>query len=337
MFFVGRMVWANTCEFLTFQVSQDQAKIYTILKFVNDKTELNIIDSVSGRLIKKINLPLIAQFSWHKPNLAISLDQEKAYITDINKILYVVDIARNKVYAIKGKPIQDIGKEASSAMSLSLDGKRLYVADGVAQLHSPAVIHVVDTMTDNIVATVDGNKGWWRGVSTLDNDSSHLYISNQKSNFHNEIYVLNTKTQQLNQTKFEINNNIVALAISPKNGNLYATGESHIYVFDVKSEKLIDTIYPDKAYTLKSIAFSPQGNKFYTMNVDTGTEDGVIVFDVLSKKSRLIKFKVQYQISDDSELKSSADGSKIYAFDGHTIHVIDTATDEIIRDLDVEK
>lgn len=321
-------------DFSTFIVSQDNQQIFSIHPAANNTTrELHVTNIATGKLIKKITLPLLTDFSWYKPQMAVTPDGKKLYVVDINKKLYFVDVVKGTVDEVKNKPSQDTGEEVSSAMSLSPDGKRLYIADGTPQLHSPAVMHILDTTTNNISKTIEDNRGWRNGLSVLDADASHLYISRWNDYYNSEISVLNTQTQLLDRSTMKIDLRIDSMAMNPQNKLLYAVGDDYVYVIDPVNKRIIDRINTGLNNKLKSIVFAAHGNTFYALNTSgTTSSDGVLVFDAASKTSKLIPISPLY---DDAEMKISMDGSKIYVNHADTIHVIDTTTERVVRDLKI--
>lgn len=320
-------------NFFTFAVTQDNQQIISIQSTNDDVTkELHVTDLATGELVKKIKLPLFTNFSWFKPNLVITPDGKKVYVVDIDKKLYLIDIPSGTVEKIKNKPKQDIGKETSSAMALSADGKFLYIADGVSQLHTPPVIHILNTTTNKIIATVEGEKGWWGGFSALDTALSLLYISRQVDYYNGEISIFDTRTQRLDKAIININDYIASVAINPLNGQLYVTGNNTVYVIDPNSRQIIDEIH-DYGSKYISFAFALQSKKFFVLNEDGCLDEGVVVFNTVTKEKKLIPL---HPLHSDSEMKASFDGSKIYVNHEHTIYIIDANNDVIIRVIEIK-
>lgn len=319
-------------EIIRFAVSQDESHIFTILKPANEsRRELHVLDTATSEITSKIPLPLVTYYSRSKPSLMVSQDGNKLYITDIDKKLYLVDIKNNSIERIKNKPKQDVGIEASSAMTLSQDGKSLYIADGVSQLHSPATLHILDTRTNTITATVAGNNGWKNGTIALDPNSAHLYISNQAEYYRYEISTFDTQAQRFDSSIIKLGYHVESMALNPLNGQLYLTVEDRILVVDPVSMRIIQEILPTDhdLHVFTSIAFALHGNKFYVAdNTGVFATRGIMAFDLDTKTSRLILHIKWYS---DGEIKVSTDGSRVYANEDNTIHVIDANSDLVIK------
>lgn len=321
----------NMFDLITFITSPDDSKIYSIhSKAKQDDADgtLMISDMATGAILKKIPVPLISDFytSWHKPKLAISPDGKRLYVVDTNKITYLVDLKTNEVSPVKNKPQQDIGQEVASSIIAMPDGKHLYIADGVSQLHSPAVIHTIDIFKNSVVATVPAKStGWIDGLMALNSDASLLYISKSRGIYEGEISILDTRTNRLDDDAIKTEREIEAMAINPANGKLYVTQNNHIKVIDPLTRKVIDDIKIGD--DLVAMTFALDGSKLFLLDRNGG--NGIIqILDTATKKVR----SISHLVSSDSEIRTSADGERVYVSEviRNTFTIIDAYDENII-------
>lgn len=321
-------------DFITFAVSPDDSHIFSIHKTAHESMrELHVTDIKTGEIISKVSIPLVTTFSPFKPTLAVSPDGKKLYITDIDKKLYLYDLKNKFVERIKGKPRQDSGIELSSFMTFSADGKYLYIADGARQLHSPAVLHILDTDTNKIIETIDGGSGWSHGAGGFDQDSSHLYISSQSEYYRFHISVFDAQTRHLELSKITLESHIESMTVNPLDTQLYLTMSSEVLVADPVSGKKINTIYPadHDLHFFNSLVFALNGNKFYLMDSNPRRDKGAIwAFDTYGNTSHGLLENVRPE-----EIKVSANGEKIYVSSSidNMIYVIDANSDTVISNL----
>lgn len=328
--------------FITYAVSQDDTTIFTIHPTVDKKgVELHVTDTTTGDNINTITLPLIPGFSQAEPRLIASLDGKKIYITDIDKKLYLVDLDNKSVERIKGKPKQNIGRDSTSVMTLSPDGKFVYIADSVGQFRSHAFLHILDTETNKIIEKVKdstGCCGWKNGSGELDPNSSNLYLSNETDYRRYDISVFDTQTRRFEPAKIKVNYRLKSMAVHPFNGRLYLTREDEIYVVDPVSGALIEEIIPaDRSranHSFHASVFASYGNKLYTVeNIHNTDDNGIWVYDTLNKTTHTI-MKGKLFSFDGAQLKSSADGSKLYVGTAlGEIYIIDTSNDLVLKRL----
>ncbi|MHB1948179.1 MAG: YncE family protein [Gammaproteobacteria bacterium] len=318
---------------ITFLVSPDDTQIYSIHSQTKEGDETRVLmisDMATGKVIKKIPIPLISSFSWFKPKLAITPDGTKLYIVDIDKIVYLVDIKKNNVVQVENKPKQDVGSEIGSSIIAAPDGRHLYVADGAAQLHSPAVIHTVDTFSNRVIAIAKStNGGWFDGVMALNKDTSLLYISRRVGRYDGDLSIFDTRTNNLEDGVIKVGQVIEAMAMNPRNGKLYVSQKDHIDVIDPKSRKVIDVIEVD--CDIVGMTFALNGTKLYLLDTNHVSKDMIRVVDTLTKKVHTLSLFT----TDKSEIQTSADGKRVYVGEvlRNTFTIIDAGTDSIVREL----
>lgn len=339
---INSVTMALSTQLITFLVAPNESHIYTLEENPDDDFEgskiLRITELSTGRSIKKISVPLAQHFSSFRPTLAITPDEMKLYIADIDKRVYFVDLLTGEVTRIKNKPRQDSGHEVSSTMIITPDGRYLYIADGDAQLHSVALVHIIDTMTNKVVNTVPGDFGWRHGSIAMDSNLAYLYISRQIDFRNSEISVLDMRAQILEKASIKFkHDDINSIAMHPTNGLLYAAIDNNVSVIDPLKRTVIDKISIYTSGHLGSITFALNGEKFYLVNDTGGRDEGVISYNIITKKRYDILTTVSFALPSKSEIHASIDGTKIYVSDGFSniVHIIDTNKDEIIQDLKI--
>jgi YVTN family beta-propeller protein len=301
-----------------FALTPDNKEIYAI-----DLAKFNVsIVEVSTGITRKI-----LSFPSGINGLAFSLDGKKAYISNWSDSIFIVDTSTQEVIGkVASKPeLPFVGPR----LAISPTGSYLYAADDNRDNGKP-VIHVIDTRLDKVIATIEkthlfSNMGWPMAAFAFTHDASLLYISD----IDNDIDVLRTTTNTLEESIFFCTGDVINIALSPAEDKLFVlAGVGNLCVFDTNTrQKMIEKRV--SATIGSTLILSADGKKLYiSARVNT-----VSVFDAAT--FTLIK---TIPVGDGpAAMHFSSDGTQLYVInaDSSTVSVIDTLTDNVIRTIPV--
>ena len=319
---------------VAFTVSPNDALVYSVHQD-DHESFIAVHDTATGTFIKKIPIALVPVVHF-KPTLAITPDGKKLYIVDVNKLAYVLNLQTYHLSKIKNKPKQDAGFEYSSPLSMMPDGRHLYVADGVGQLRSPPVIHVIDTATNRVDVAASRkehyDKGWYNGVAAFNNASSLLYLSRELEYYKFEISIFDTRAHHLMDEVISVDGRMSGMAIHPVSGKLYVLKGGRIEVIDPVTRSVVDTLGLHWTNHTLGMAFALNGNKLYV--IDDAGKGKLHIVDTLTRQVHEMEVPVYSNGSWTSDIKSSENGAKVYVstLDGKIL-VVDANTDTIIREI----
>lgn len=266
--------------------------------------------------------------------------------TELNKqgtVLYVSDGRYISVIEVsRGTKIKEIGlTEGIANMVMSPDGGRLYV--NTEENDNPGTVHVIDTNTDAVVATIkDVPFSWGMAISP---DGKRLYLSDY---FEDRLTVIDTENSQIigavrcsppdqytswgnwKGHAYWTCGQAADVEVSPDGKYVYVSvwGSRYSSVIDAKSltlEKQIDM----GGRSSSGVAVSQDGKYVYfscydsnsVLKVDTATNNVVTTASVSSKPRSIVL---------------TPDGGRLYVFpENGAVQVIDTNTMRVTDNLGI--
>jgi len=234
--------------------------------------------------------------------------------------------------------------QAGGAMTLSPDGKRLYVAEYMGNhvyVLDPETLEL-DGPPINVVTT-------YGGTLAVSPDSTRLYVGSTDVPVHYDEYgdpvygpssayvsVVDTATRNV-VAQIPIGISVGNVELSPDGKLLYANAPDRVYVIDTATNTRVAsfTVGGQPA----DVAFSPDGTRAYITNlssgelyvVDTATSTVVAKPIIDTTEYRYFpEWDFEHEAGFPTDLATSEDGSRVYIARGDDIVVLDAATNSVI-------
>ena len=164
----------------TYKTSKSDILVDSITGIANNGT-VSVVDLKEGKEIKNIEVGL------HPTAMVFSPDKEKLFVACSNSdVISIIDTKKDKVIDKISVSIDDslpFGN-APNALTISKDGKFLYVANGTENS-----VCVIDLSTNKITGLIP--TAWYPGAVIFDKDEKYLFVANTKG-----IGSRNSKTDQ---------------------------------------------------------------------------------------------------------------------------------------------
>lgn len=291
------------------------------LYFANFEVKsLSVIDSDTDEIVG----PPI-QLAGEGPNfVAITSDGKTAYVNDLfSGFLEKVDTTTNKVV---GAPIA-IGRRPE-ALTLSPDDSTLYAyinePEGV-----PGRVVVVDTATDEITDSISVGESPVEGVETLDGKT--LFIITFRSS---DIEAIDTATDTVTETiplpaqpGGSVEPSDLKLTPDGKTAIIPGFGADVVFEFNTETRELSAPI--KVGHRAEFVAITPDGRTAY---VTTGDDAKLWVIDVPT--GTVVGEPIPME-QLPGELVMSPDGKRVYVENRHSVQVVDTATNQVVKTIKV--
>jgi YVTN family beta-propeller protein len=169
-------------------VNPEGTKVYVANRANNS---ISIIDTSTDKVIKTVNV------GDSSSGIAVSPDGKKIYVAKVlSNTMSVIDTATDTV--IKSQVA--VGT-SPWGVAVSPDGRKVYVLNLGNSPNYNGTVSVIDTATNNIVATV--NVGTLSYEVTVSPDGTKLYVTNSGSN---TVSVIDTATNKVTATVNGLNN-----------------------------------------------------------------------------------------------------------------------------------
>ena len=277
-------VWMRYTQNITkVQFSNDDSKILTV-----GDGGIMIFDTQTGTQLKQLPGYLDAEYS--SDGYLIIAVREKA--DSINHIFPYIDVINTLDFVIMKtiKLPKLLGMEGYSKISVSRDMQKIAVTS-----KSAPSLYLVDYLTDSIkkidtFGIKTGNVMIGDFVFTKNGNDLIISISIDigHGNYIGELIYINTQTYQM-----DYNNNKVGGQISiSEDGTMLALGTSEpgkaVTIMNTQTHEIINSV-PGIASSIKSIAFSPDGQYLVVSSVD---DFKIIIYqisDLSIKKSIYLK------------------------------------------------
>jgi len=208
---------------------------------------LKIYNHSSGAILGSIRVGNFAYYS----ALAVSPDNEKVYVTNLNN---------DRVYIINAKTKQLIDSitvgSQPRAIVCSKDGTRLYVANYYGNS-----VSVINTVSNSLISNIATGTNPW-GLC-LNKDNTKLYVSNFSGK---NISVVNTTFNFLIQNVL-LANSPYSICISPDDQFLYVTLISN-QLLCLNSQNMLPEFNISLPYMPRDICVSPNGKKLFISSSD---------------------------------------------------------------------
>jgi YVTN family beta-propeller protein len=302
-------------------VANSQSHKMSVIKIPADETVFTIE-------IGTTSFGTATQIPTYPQNVAVTPDGSRAYVTDGNASVWVVDTQTRSVVAIvpAGTSPEDV--------VISPDGKSAYITTQVcAALTCSAVVEVVNTATNAVASTIPITNVAGTALSgiTITPDGTRVYVAEVAGN---NVFVIDTATNSIMTTIPTANSGSMDISSSPDGSRVYATGFTigspfdsfFVDVIDTQSNLVSGTIELGNQEEPVRIAVTPDGAHAYV------TGDGGHVFVVDTTKNALI---ATIPVSSGKPLFGVAitpDGARAYVTcgDNNTIFVLSTAKNEVV-------
>jgi YVTN family beta-propeller protein len=305
---------------------------------------LSVIDIPANKTVSSIEIgtssfsSLTATASY-PTGVAVAPDGTRAYVTDGNTSVWVVDTASNSV----------IGKIAAGsdpeAIAITPDGKSAYVTSitcGLLLCSGPdnppqmASVEVIDTASNSLTATITigslptaQTPGVLLSAIAISADGARAYASNAEGN---QIWAIDTASNRAVATIPTVVLGFVGLSISPDGSRLYAASvgnPSVVDVIDTKTDDVVTSIALPGNDVPTRIALTPDGGHAYV----TGEIGNVWVIDTTKNT-----MAATIPVSVGNPLLGIAftlDGTRAYITCGNTstIYVLDTTTYHVLSQI----
>jgi YVTN family beta-propeller protein len=308
-------------------VAQSQSHSLAVINVPADKTvaSIQIGNSSVGYSTTTPSYPT---------GVAVTPDGSRAYVTDASTSVWVVDSGSNSVVA-KIAAGSDPG-----AIAITADGKSAYVTSITCSAPSCpdnppplASVEVIDTASNSLTATVtigDVPVGNTPGVLlsgiAISPDGTRVYASNAEGN---QIWVIDTASNQVVATIPTAVLGFVGMSISPDGGRLYAASvgnPSVVDVIDTKTDAVVTSIALPGFDVPTGIAVTPDGGHAYV----TGETGHVWLIDTTKNAvAATIPVTVGQPLLG---IGFPPDGTRAYITCGNNnaIYILDTATYRIV-------
>jgi len=310
-------------------VAHSQSHSLSVINIPGDKTvaSIEIGNSSVGSLTLTPSYPT---------GVAVTPDGSLAYVTDAVTSVWVVDTGSNSAIAKI-----DAGSDPE-AIAITPDGKSAYVTSiSCGQLlcsgpNNPpqlASVEVIDTASNSLTATITiGNlptvqiPGVLLSGIAISPDGTRAYVSNGEGN---QIWAIDTASNQVVATIPTAVLGFVGLSISPDGSRLYAASignPSVVDVIDTKTNAVVTSIALPSSEPPTQIRVTPDGSHAYVTGdaghlwiIDTTQNATVATIPVISGQPLL-------------DIALAPDGTRAYITCGNTnaIYVLDTTTYRIV-------
>lgn len=303
-------------------VAHSQSHSMSVIKIPADET-------VSTIEIGTTSFGTATQIPTFPQNVAVTPDGSRAYVTDGNASVWVVDTQTRSVVAIvpAGTSPEDV--------VISPDGKSAYITTQVcAAVSCSAVVEVINTATNTVASTIPITNVAGVALSgiTITSDGTRVYVAEVAGN---DVFVIDTATNSIVTTIPTANSGFMGISSSPDGSRVYATGFTigspfdsfFVDVIDTQSNLVSATIELGNQEEPVRIAVTPDGAHAYV----TGGAGHVFVVDT-TKNALIATIPVT---SGDNPLFGVAitpDGARAYVTCGNnsTVFVLSTAKNEVV-------
>lgn len=211
------------------------------------------------------------------------------------------------------------------AISVSPDGKRVYVAHGDYDN-----VSVISTSTNSVIATIP--VGDYPLGILVSADSKRVYVSNK---FSNTVSVINTNTNAVTSTIPLSENFPRAMAFNTSGAKLYVACASKVIVVDLNTAQQSAVISVGNVLSyLMGIAVNPTDDKIYV--ADGGALQNKVY--VINGNTLTVTGSINVSANPNS-IVISADGSKGYvsATDAHVINVLNLVNQTVTGSISVQQ
>lgn len=261
-------------------------------------------------------------------NVAVSPDGSRAYVTDGETSVWVVDTQSRAVVATIPAGTSPVG------VVISPNGKNLYVTTNSCVVTTcTSSVAVIDTATSTVTSTIPiglTTKVPLSGIA-ISPDSTRVYVS---SSIGNSVWAIDTSGNSIVATIPTTNAGNVDLAISPDGTRVYAAGAisgpfvvtNYVDVIDTRTNAQTSTILLGNQDVPFRMAITPDGGLAYV----TGEAGHVWVVDITQNV-----LMSMFAVSPGNPLNAVAftpDSTRAYITCGNlnSIYVLDTGAVNVI-------
>jgi YVTN family beta-propeller protein len=287
-------------------------------------------ETVSTIEIGTTSVGSATQIPTYPQNVAVTPDGSRAYVTDGNASVWVVDTQTRSVVAIvpAGMSPDDV--------VISPNGRSAYITTLIcgAMSSCAASVEVIDTTTNTVASTIPITNALGVGLSgiTITSDGARVYVGEDSGK---DIFVIDTATNNLLTTIPTANSGFMDVSSSPDGSRVYAVGFALGSPFDSFFVDVIDTQTNVVSATIElgnqeepvHIAITPDGAHAYV----TGDGGHVWVVDTV-KNSLIATIPVTSGNNPLFGVAITPDGARAYVTCGNnnTIFVLSTAKNEVV-------
>lgn len=234
--------------------------------------DVSVIDTTTNTELP--GSPIQLRNSFQPKDIAITPDGTRAYIVNEGGgNVSVIDTATNT--ELDGSPIvlptlPGHPTPAPTAIAISPDGKRAYVADSDSDL-----LYMIDTQTNAPIGQpIDLKPGsvLFPTAIAVSPDGKRAYVTNSNAE---EVIVVDTQTNQASPTTIGVGGDPLAIAVSPDGTRAYVANRNSndVSVIDTQTSRVLTSIQVGQAPS--AIAATPDGARVYVADQD-GADVSVI-------------------------------------------------------------
>ena len=180
----------------TYKTSKSDILVDSKTGIANNGT-VSVVDLEEGKEVKNIEVGL------HPTAMVFSLDKEKLFVACANSdVISVIDTRKDMVIDKISVSLDDslpFGN-APNALTISKDGKFLYVANGTENS-----ICVIDLSTNKITGLIP--TAWYPGAVILDKDEKYLFVANTKG--------IGSRNSKVDQYGYNTHNHTGTISVIP--------------------------------------------------------------------------------------------------------------------------
>ena len=192
-------------------------------------------------------------------------------------------------------------------------------------------VSVIDTATNQVVATVSLGRGLRPGVASP--DGKHVYVPDSCSDM---IWVIDTASNEAVRAGIQVGRAPHSIAVSPDGKTGYVTnlGAGTVSVIDTAENAVVSTIQVGP--NPKGVTFAVEGKRAYVARANRGDGSGgpgvgaVVVVDT-ANQSIVDTIEISALFDLPSAIAITPDGKQVYLSDGSAINVLDTASNKIVQ------
>jgi YVTN family beta-propeller protein len=237
-----------------------------------EEDNVSVIDTTTNTELA--GSPIALRNSFQPKDIAITPDGTRAYIVnDGSDNVSVIDTATNTELA--GSPIvlptqPAHPTPAPTAIAISPDGKRAYVADSNSDL-----LYVIDTQTNAPIGqpiSLKSGSVLFPTAIAISPDGKRAYVANSNAG---EVIVVDTQTNQASPTTIGVGGDPLAIAISPDGTRAYVANRNSndVSVIDTQTNRVLTSI--QVGLDPSAIAITPDGARAYV--ADQGAHDVSVI------------------------------------------------------------
>lgn len=305
----------------TFVFSSDEKTLYIINGKSDNSCFLHIINTDSGKILKKI--PLEAH-PIQPRSIAITPDNKKIYVAAGYGYILSINLETEVLTNIQMKQHNSV-----SSLNISPDGTTLFAAEEMAYPGNKTGIYTINIQSDRIISYIDKqfsplHYGFMDAALSIDGSKLYLIDLSGKA-----LSILDTQSLHLYEHVLSYKNWDPYAIIPDNHEHLYfpSFDNNSLFIVNSKNYKMINQL-PTGRHPWDGVIAA---EKLYISNSDS---NDVSIINISNKQV----IKTIPVGSHPFTMRASRDGKKVYVGNSNdfSISVINTVTDEVVETLHLE-